>query len=314
MDIEDTIEELHRLAKGRGQLTATAVAKAAGLLADPRYLLTDDTRGPSGLLLADLKAAIARLPEGSHDWRGFGLVKADATALLITRPGRDMDDRWKKHISGGIGGSAVKWHRHFLLGRIAGELLELQRAERGATASYEVLGLRLGLSITYEDSIQHRLTLFEWRIQSAVPDMRWFGFTHNVHNLEVQDWSCESEGHKKVGSVPVRSSGEDGDHWYVVSLGSAPTVGEPVTIKVATHAVGPYKEFPWLSYTLPFPLEKLALTVDVPSDEATKFICQELDVHEVHQKDDYQREGEETMRYEPASPRKGRTYRLDWRT
>lgn len=313
MDIEDIIEELHSLAKGRGQLTVAAVAKATGLLANPRYLQANDPPSSSGLLLADIKAAVARLPEGSHDWRGFGLVRADATALLITRPGRDMDDRWKKHISGGIGGSAVKWHRHFLLGRIARELLELQRAERGATASYEVLGLRLSLNITYEGSIQHRITLFEWRIQSAVPDMRWFGFTHNVHNLEIQDWDCESDGHKKVGSVPVRGSGEDGHHWYVVSLGSPPPAGEPVTIKVATHAVGPCKEIPWLAYTLPFPLEKLALTVDIPSDEAAKFICQELKVHEVCEKTNYQRVGEETMRYEPASPREGHTYRLDWR-
>jgi hypothetical protein len=143
--------------------------------------------------------------------------------------------------------------------------------------------------------------------------MRWFGFTHNVHDLAVSHWECQSTGHAEVGSVPVRSKGEDGNNWYVVSLGKPLPPGKPVTIKTAMHAIGPRGKYPWLSYTLPLPTEKLLLTADIPCDEATHFLCQEREAHTVCDETDHQRSAEATMRYEPKSARKGRTYRLEWR-
>jgi hypothetical protein len=302
MDIDTAIEQLRAVMEVKKGELVDAVSAAPKLLQLARYKKTDDRQK---LLASDIEAAIARLPPD---------VAEDANNLLpITNPGSYLSARWNAIGAAGYSSPAKRWRWTSVFGRVAVELLSLQEGDH-EQLSYRVLDLHLDVNVTYQDSEQHRITSFEWIIESTIPDMRWFGFTHNVHDLKVSDWECQIEGHAKVGHVPVRSRGEDGEHWYVVSLGKTLPMGKPVSIKTAMHAVGPRGKFPWLSYTLPGPIEKLLLTVDVPRDEATKFICQELEVRDVCSETDHRRDGDATMSYEPISPRKGRTYRLEWRT
>jgi hypothetical protein len=301
MDIDTVIEQLRAVMEVKKGGLVDAVSAAPKLLRLPRYKLAEDRQK---LLASDIEAAIARLPPD---------VASDANNLLpITQPTSYLNARWQAIGAGGYSAPAKTWRWKSVFGRLAIELLKLQDNDSGQQ-SYRVLFLHIDVNVTYKGAEQHRMTSFEWRIQSIVPDMRWFGFTHNVHDLKLKDWDCQSEGHAKVGRVPVRSMGEDGDYWYVVSLGEALPVGKPVTIKAVTHAVGPRNNYPWLSYTMPFQVDRLLLTAEAPRAEATKFTCQELTGGEVIAKTEYQRDADASMSYEPSTPHKGHTYRLDWR-
>jgi hypothetical protein len=299
MDIDTVIEQLHAVMDVKKGGLVDAVSAAPKLLRLPRYQQADDRQE---LLAADIETAIANLP--------FEVANDAKNLLPILHPSSYLSTRWGAIEAAGHSAPAKRWRWTSVFGRVAIELLKLQDDE---PASYRILDLHVSVSISYEGSDQHRITSFEWLIQSDIPDMRWFGFTHNVHDLAVSHWECQSAGHAPVGSVPVRSKGEDGNHWYVVSLGKPLPPGKPVTIKTAMHGIGPREKYPWLSYTLPLPTEKLLLTADVPSDEATHFLCQEREAHTVYSETDHQRDAETTMRYEPTSSRKGRTYRLEWR-
>lgn len=302
MDIDTVIEQLRAVMEVKKGGLIDAVGAAPKLLRMPRYKQADDRQK---MLADDIEAAIRRLPPD---------IANDANNLLpIANPTSYFRTRWDAIGAAGYSSPAKKWRWTSVFGRVAVELLSLQDDDH-EQLSYRVLDLHLDVNVTYEGSEQHRITSFEWIIESAIPDMRWFGFTHNVHDLKVVDWECQIEGHAKVGHVPVRSRGEDGEHWYVVSLGRTLPMGRPVPIKTAMHAVGPRGKFPWLSYTLPGSIDKLLLTVDVPRDEATKFICQELEVRDLYSETDHRRDTKATMSYEPTSPQKGRTYRLGWRT
>ncbi len=301
MDIDTIIEQLHAVMEAKKTELVDSVSAAPKLLRLPRYKQADDAQG---LLAKDITAAIAKLPPK---------VANDAKNLLpIDNSYKYLGLRWDAIGASKYSGDAKKWCWESVFGRLAVELLKLQDHDH-EQQSYRVLFLHIDVSVTYNGTEQHRITSFEWHIQSTVPDVRWFGFTHNVHDLKLKDWDCQSEGHAKVGRVPVRSMGEDGDYWYVVSLGEALSVGKPATIKAATQAVGPSNNFPWLSYTMPFQVGKLLLTANVPRAEATKFTCQELAGGELIAKTEYQRDADASMSYEPAIPHKGHTYRLDWR-
>jgi hypothetical protein len=300
MDIDTVIEQLRAAMTAGTDELVDAVSAAPKLLRLSRYK-TDD---PHELLTSDIEAAIARLPNDVAD---------DANNLLpIKNLHKDLGSRWRAIGGDKYSGSAKQWRWTSVFGRVAVELLKLQDNDP-EQPSYRVLYQHIDVTVTYKGPEQHRITSFEWRIQSTVPDMQWFGFTHNVHDLKVERWECQSEGHTKVGQVPVRSIGEDGDHWYVVSLGEPIPIGKPVTIKTAMHAVGPRTKFPWLSYTLRYPLEELLLTANVPREEATKFTCREVEIGKVKHRTDHQRDDDTTIRYKPTSPRKGRTYRVDWK-
>ena len=207
----------------------------------------------------------------------------------------------------------MRWRRNFLLSRVAVELLKLQKCDQ-ELQSYRVLSVHVSVAITYEGTDQHRTTSFDWRIEPLVSDMRWWGFTHSVAQVPVKEWDAIGAEHKKVGRVPDKGSGEDGDYWYVVSLGKALPIGSPVTIKTEMHAVCARGILPWLSYTPPYPTEKLLLTADVPTAEATKFVCWELEGRDIRKETHEGRDGDTTMRYAPPGPRKGRTYRMKWST
>jgi hypothetical protein len=312
MDIDDIIEELRPLVRNRGTLKAADVAKARGLLALPRYVQARD--GARDLLLADLKQAVSNLPVGANSREGPGMVRADAEIVLLTRPGDNPKDRFKNLLScGATSGGAVRWRRNFLLSLVAVELLELQHSDQDRQ-SYRVLSVHVKVAIIYDGDDQHRPTSFEWHIEPLVSDMRWFGFTHSVGQVPVNEWDAVSQGHKKVGRAPDKGLGEDGDYWYVVSLGKALPKGKPVTIKTEMHAVCARGILRWLSYTLPYPTETLLLTADVPTAEATQFACRELERRDTCAESDHGRDGDATMRYAPPAPRKGRTYRIEWST
>ena len=93
MDINDIIDELRPLVRNSGTLRVAEVAKARGLLALPRYVQAKDDA--HDLLLADLKQAVANLPEGVVSREGPCLVRADAGTILLTRPGANPKIRFK---------------------------------------------------------------------------------------------------------------------------------------------------------------------------------------------------------------------------
>jgi hypothetical protein len=311
MNIEGIVEELHRLVKDEGELNATGVMKASRLLALPCY---EQAEHPQDLLLADLKTAIGQLPAGSLDDReGPGLMRQDAETLLIARP----RDRWQI-MSGSPSGTAKKWKRHFLLSRIAVELLELHRAENAAAVSHCILKLHIHVEVSHpQPDVQSRLTKFMWAVQGITSDVRTFAFISGAPNLDFADWQCESDGHIKVGRVPLQLGAPRGNHLYVVYLGATLPTDRPTNIAAVVKTTGSPGAEPWLSHTLASTIDELLLTADVPKDEAKHYKLRELESAGEMAKElwseDHIRDSEQTMIFRPASPRAGRRYRMDWR-
>ncbi|MGC2373119.1 MAG: hypothetical protein WA484_04510 [Solirubrobacteraceae bacterium] len=260
MDIDTIIEELDKLVHYRGQGgLVEGVAGAPKLLRQPRYQQADD---PQELLVKDIKAAIARLPND--------LQKEAKGLLRIDLPGQYIIDRLRLLGKAGYSGDAQHWHRRAVLGRVAGELRSLyddaQPSYRMQTVDIHVTNGLFGKSLGGTDYT--RTIHFRWTIECTVSDLRVFIFRYKTpKQLKFSQFVPGVPGPEYESAERVSVAGSPDTHWYRLFLADSLPVGVPVTLNASIIYKKANKAAPRCDYTPEIPIRNLRLSIQTLNEE-----------------------------------------------
>jgi hypothetical protein len=243
-----------------GHLDAWAPT-ATSILDWPRYREPAEGIEPAEMLAADVRHAIAYMPEPERRDLSH-IIPIDAERSTTQK------SRWED-VRGGDSGSALKWRGQYVMMR----LLEAMR-ERGGSGDLvtnppgcQILAVEANLRLT---GARHetRITTLAYRLRSTRDDFRVFTFNRAD---PTKGKIVEGTGVKMLGNVPVQGGATEGAQVFAVYLGRSVPRGEEVTFAVQFKYREKVANDPWISYAAKYGVGRVTISIDAPVSVARSY-------------------------------------------
>jgi hypothetical protein len=237
---------------------------AASLLQWPRYR---ESKEPTETLIADVRSVLAYMPgEEGNVLRTLIPTNAEKASSQTSRWGELKDKE---------SGSALKWHRDYLLMRLLAALQE----RRGSTDSLahppgcQILSVDASLALVGKN-YSTRVTTLGYRLRSTRDDFRIFTFNRPGRQ---RGRVVRGEGVKIIGSAPTQGGATTGACVFAVYLGRIVPIGEEIEFAVQFRYRQQLDLDPWISYAARYSVGRVKLAVDAPRDVTARYECIEYD-------------------------------------